>query len=62
MDCLQKKGVSLWKFLIYAHNGFGIQIYGEVERKKERKIILKWGKNFFYVVLDCKIFTYLKNK
>ena len=34
-----------------------------LEKLKERtENNIKVGKNFFNVVLDCKIFTYLKNK
>ena len=40
----------------------GIPVAGEVEEKEELKNLLKWGKFSFYVMVDCKIFTYLKNK
>ena len=41
---------------IYKRVGLGIKISGEVEAKKEREIILKWGKFFFYVIFDRKNF------
>ena len=34
----------------------------EVDGKEELKNLLKWGKFSFYVMVDRKIFTYLKNK
>ena len=34
----------------------------EVEEKEELKNLLKWGKFSFYVIIDCEIFTDLKNK
>ena len=34
----------------------------EVEEKEDLKNLLKWGKFSFYVMVDRKIFTYLKNK
>ena len=37
-------------------------IAGENEENKEQKKLLKWGKFSFYVILDCQIVTYLKNK
>ena len=39
-----------------------IPIAGKVEEKEELKSLLKWGKFSFYVMVDCKIVTYLKNK
>ena len=33
-----------------------------IEKKEELKNLLKWGKFSFYVIVDCKIVTYLKNK
>ena len=39
-----------------------IPITGEIEGKEELKKSIKWGKFSFYVIVDCKIFTYLKNK
>ena len=35
---------------------------GEVNKKKELKTMLKWGKFFFHLILDWEIFRYLKNK
>ena len=32
----------------------------EMEEKEELKNLLKWGKFFFYVLVDCEIFR--KNK
>ena len=40
----------------------GILIAGEVEEKEELKKLLMWGKFSFHVMVDCEIFTYLKNK
>ena len=34
----------------------------EIEEKEELKNLLKWGKFYFYVMVDREIFTYLKNK
>ena len=34
----------------------------EVKEKEELKNLSKWGKFSFYVMVDCEIFTYLKNK
>ena len=34
----------------------------EVKEKEELKNLLKWGKFSFYVMVDCDVFTYLKNK
>ena len=34
----------------------------KVKAKEELKNLLKWGKISFYVMVDCEIFTYLKNK
>ena len=42
----------------YKRTGLGFPMSGEAEGKKERKIILKWGKFFFYVILDREILTY----
>ena len=40
----------------------GIPIAGQVEEKEDLKNLLKCGKFSFYVMVDRKIFTYLKNK
>ena len=42
----------------YKRTGLGFPMSGEAEGKKERKVILKWGKFFFYVILDREILTY----
>ena len=42
----------------YENTGLDFPMSGEAEGKKERKIILKWGKFSFYVILDREIFTY----
>ena len=34
----------------------------EVEEKEQLKYLLKWGKFSLYVIVDRKIFTYLKSK
>ena len=34
----------------------------KVKAKEELKNLLKWGKISFYVMVDCEIFTHLKNK
>ena len=34
----------------------------ELNEKEELKNLLKWGKFSFYVMVDCEIFIYLKNK
>ena len=41
---------------------YRIPTAGEVEEKKELKKLIKWGKFSFYLMVDSKIFTYLKNK
>ena len=40
----------------------GISKAGEVKEEEELQTMLKWAKTFFDAILDCKIFTYLKNK
>ena len=40
----------------------GILIAGEVEEKEELKNLLMWGKFSFHVMVDRKLFTYVKNK
>ena len=40
----------------------GIPIVGEFEVREELKNLLKWGIFSFYVMVDCKIVTCLKNK
>ena len=40
----------------------GIPIAREVEEKEELKNLLKGGEFSFYVMVDCEIFAYLKNK
>ena len=35
---------------------------GELEEKEELKNLLMWGKFSFHVMVDCEIFTYVKNK
>ena len=39
-----------------------IPIAGEVEGKEELENVLQWDKFSFYLMEDCKIVTYLKNK
>ena len=46
----------------YTCTDIDIPITGEIEGKEELKKLIKWGKFSFYVMVDCKIFTYLKNK
>ena len=33
-----------------------------MKEKEELKNLSKWGKFFFYVIIDREIFSYLKNK
>ena len=33
-----------------------------MKEKEELKNLSKWGKFSFYLMIDCEIFTYLKNK
>ena len=33
-----------------------------MKEKEELKNLLKWGKFSFYVMVDCEVLTYLKNK
>ena len=40
----------------------GIIIAGEVEEKEELKNLLMWGKFSFHVMVDRKLFTYVKIK
>ena len=60
---------AIWDFrLVWVHFGsnvnvlLGIPIAGKVEEKEELEKLSKWGTFFSYVLVDCEIFTYLKNK
>ena len=39
-----------------------ILIAGQAEENEELKNLLMWGKFSFQVMVDCKLFTYVKNK
>ena len=54
-----------WKIVpscVHTCTDLDILIAGEVEEKEELKNLLKWGKFSFYVMVDCTIVAYLKNK
>ena len=46
----------------HTYTQLGILIAREVEEKEELKNLLMLGKFSFHVMVDCEIFTYVKNK
>ena len=52
----------LRRYDVLLPGGLGILIAGEVEEKEELENMLKWGKFSFHIIVDCEIFTYVKNK
>ena len=46
----------------HTSTNLGIIMAREVEEKKELKTLLMWGEFSFHVMVDCKLFTYVKNE
>ena len=47
---------------VHTSTNLGIIMAREVEEKKELKNLLMWGEFSFHVMVDCKLFTYVKNE